>query len=68
MEGVSVDNCLILREYCQRYRLEEVQVKVEEVIENNLVAVLRQEEFKELDVHNMTAILGKRRSRVGVFL
>nr|CAB3259894.1 kelch-like protein 20 [Phallusia mammillata] len=60
---VSADNCLKIQAYAQRYNLEEVQDKTNQVIKEHLEAIVKQEDFLQLDVDNLSAIL-KQRSKV----
>jgi len=64
LKTISADNCLKLRGYAERYRLGEVLVKVDEVLTDNFVDVLRQDGFKDLDVESVTNVIGKRKQMV----
>lgn len=63
-QNVSPDNCLKLRAYAKRYGLHGLLGKVGEVIANNFVEVLRQDDFKDLDMETLTTVIDKRKGKV----
>nr|CAB3259397.1 kelch-like protein 12 [Phallusia mammillata] len=54
---VSADNCLKFRACAQRYNLDEVFVKTNQEITSSFAEVVRQDDFVQLDIDNMSAVI-----------
>jgi len=66
LKELGVGNCLKLRPYAVRHQLNEVLDEIDKVITDNFPEVLRQNDFKNLDMESVTQVIGKRRQEVSM--
>jgi len=64
MKIVDVNNSLKYHSYAKQYNLEALRERILHIMKNNLLSILKQKGFNELDVEDVSTIVQLRKDKV----